>query len=77
MNETCSNCGAEYHRIQDHCCHCTSLFQQLAASQAREVTLREGVLNTANACRIWGGEAERARKMLEHYLAITDSTQSP
>lgn len=53
-----------------------SALEELAASQAREAKLREGVLNTANACRIWGGEAERARKMLEHYLAITDSTQS-
>ena len=31
MNETCTFCGAEYHRIEDHCCHCTRLLQQLAA----------------------------------------------
>jgi hypothetical protein len=46
------------------------LCDERIASQAREQQLREGMLNTANGCRIWGGEAERARKMLEHYLAL-------
>ena len=44
--------------------HC----EQLIASQAREQQLREEMLRIAGYCRIWGGEAERARKLLEHYL---------
>ncbi len=40
------------------------------ATQAREAKLRGHMLNIASACRIWGGEAERARKMLEECLAI-------
>jgi hypothetical protein len=47
-----------------------SLMGKLAASQAREQQLRAGMMNVTNACRIWGGEAERARKILEHYLAL-------
>lgn len=47
-----------------------NLMNQLAASQAHVQQLRGGMLNVANGCRIWGGEAERARKMLEHYLAL-------
>ena len=43
---------------------------ELAASKAREQQLRIAMFNTASACRIWGGEAERARKMLEDYLAL-------
>ena len=43
---------------------------QLAAAQAREAKLRGHMLNIASACRIWGGEAERARKMFEECLAI-------
>ncbi len=40
------------------------------ATQAREAKLRGHMLNIASACRIWGGEAERARKMLEECLAL-------
>ena len=43
---------------------------QLVASQAREEKLRAHMLTIASACRIWGGEAERARKMLEEVLAL-------
>ena len=48
---------------------------ELAASQAREAVLRAAMLSIADYCRIWGGEAERARKLLEDYLARpTDDT---
>ena len=46
------------------------------AAQARIVELRAGMLNIANGCRIWGGEAERARKMLEHYLTTPDDSSA-
>ena len=45
-------------------------------AQARIVELRAGMLNVANGCRIWGGEAERARKMLEHYLTTPDDSSA-
>ncbi len=50
--------------------HCADRTTKLAAAQAREAKLRGYMLNTASARRIWGGEAERARKMLEECLAI-------
>ena len=44
------------------------LLSDIRCSQAREKKLRTAMLSIANYCRIWGGEAERARKLLEHYL---------
>ena len=46
-----------------------SLQDQLAAEQFHSAQLRGAMLRTANYCRIWGG-SERARKVLEHYLAL-------
>lgn len=51
------------------------LLSDIRCSKAREEKLRTAMLSIANYCRIWGGEAERARKLLEHYLALpTDDT---
>lgn len=47
--------------------------EKLLAAQHRIKELRGQMLNIANGCRIWGGEAERARKMIEAILATPDN----
>lgn len=65
MDETCTFCGAEYHRIEDHCCHCTSLLQQLAAmTEERDELVGANMLNR-NALKIAQEKLTAGAEMLD------------
>jgi hypothetical protein len=68
--------GEEFNRNNDLVRERAALRQQLLAAQGEVKRLRFDMFNTASACRIWGGEAERARTMLEGSLSTPFDTSA-
>lgn len=44
---TCSDCGGDFHRLEDHCCGCTRLQAELAALRAEAASANQAVAKIA------------------------------